>query len=66
MADVGEIFAELGGFDACGAGEGDGGNGIDAVCTEALERAVVDGHPVDGLFRDGLPLRCSVHSGDSL
>jgi hypothetical protein len=31
-----------------------------------LERAVVDGHPVDGLFRDGLPLRCSVHSGDSL
>lgn len=42
VADVGEVLAELGGFDAGGAGERDGGDGIDAVGAEALEGAVVD------------------------
>ena len=66
VADVGEVFAKLGGFDAGGAGEGDGGDGIDAVGTEALERAVIDGHPVDGLFGNRLPERCGSHFSDSL
>lgn len=66
VADVGEVLAELGGFDAGGAGERDGGDGIDAVGVEALEGAVVDGHPVDGLFGDRLPERCASHCNDSL
>jgi hypothetical protein len=33
---------------------------------EALEGAVVDGHPVDGLFGDRLPERCAIHCNDSL
>ena len=66
VADVGEVLAELGGFDAGGAGERDGGDGIDAVGVEALEGAVVDGHPVDGLFGDRLPERCAIHCNDSL
>lgn len=66
VADVGEVLAELGGFDAGGAGERDGGDGIDAVGAEALEGAVVDGHPVDGLFGNRLPERCASHCRDSL
>lgn len=66
VADVGEVLAKLGGFDAGGAGERDGGDGIDAVGAEALEGAVVDGHPVDGLFGNRLPERCASHCDDSL
>ena len=54
MSDTGEVFSELGGFHAGGASECDGGDGFDAVGSEALECAVVDGHPIDRLFWDGL------------
>ncbi len=52
LAEVGEVFAELGGFDTGGLGERFGGDGVDVVHLEALEAALVDGESVDRLSRD--------------
>ena len=52
LAEVGEVLAELCGLDSGGAGEGGGADGGHAVIVEFLKATVIDGKPVDGLFRD--------------
>ena len=52
LAEVGQVLAELGGFDAGGFGQGFAGDGADVVFLEALEATEVHGQSIDCLARD--------------
>ncbi len=53
VAEVGKVFAELGGGDAGDLGERFAGDGADAVVVEALEAAEIEGEAVEGFARNG-------------
>ena len=52
LAEVGEVLAELGGFDAGGAGEGFAADGLYFVFLETLQAAQVDAETIDRLAGD--------------